>query len=276
MINKKAFSSVSIQTDSIELCDKASEAVAAAVDVEVQVGVPSTNAFRDQGRTEIVIKCGYQPRLLNAAINLDEDKKYSDIGLSRGICNGVRCDTLKSTELVSDSWWRRRTKPETKRICNGVRCDTLKSTELVSDSWWRRRTKPETKPRILILADSHGRSFGEAVRGLHRFRHYDITSFYILILADSHGRSFGEAVRGLHRFRHYDITSFYKPGADLEDVVSDLESLASDFGRDDCVVIMGGSNTNNALKGKNFHENRLLHLKRLSYVTNVIVVSTRE
>lgn len=37
MINKKAFSSVSIQTDSIELCDKASEAVAAAVDVEVQV-----------------------------------------------------------------------------------------------------------------------------------------------------------------------------------------------------------------------------------------------
>lgn len=148
--------------------------------------------------------------LLNAAINLDEDKKYSDIGLSRGICNGVRCDTLKSTELVSDSWWRR-------------------------------RTKPETKPRILILADSHGRSFGEAVRGLHRFRHYD-------------------------------ITSFYKAGADLEDVVSDLESLASDFGRDDCVVIMGGSN--NALKGKNFHENRLLHLKRLSYVTNVIVVLT--
>ncbi|KAK9696744.1 hypothetical protein QE152_g31380 [Popillia japonica] len=94
----------------------------------------------------------------------------------------------------------------------------------------------------------------------------------ILIVADSHGRNFSEAIKKACGTDSYDVVTIFKPNAGLDDVVVDLDSLAADYSREDCVVVLGGSN--NALRNGKINLSKLQSIKRVSCFTNVLLVST--
>ena len=92
----------------------------------------------------------------------------------------------------------------------------------------------------------------------------------VLLLADDHGRGAAGIVRE-SLGSGFDTTSIFKPGATMEQVLRNVGSLASDFSRDDFVVVVAGMNNVLDTYQTNFKSinSRLLQLKH----TNVIITS---
>lgn len=95
----------------------------------------------------------------------------------------------------------------------------------------------------------------------------------VLILADSHGRGIRELIS--ERLSHtYSITSSIKPNAIFEDVIKDYEDVTQHFGKEDCIIIIGGTND---LDSFDFKIDKLVH-KIISTVeksehTNIMISS---
>lgn len=64
----------------------------------------------------------------------------------------------------------------------------------------------------------------------------------ILILADSHGRNVASLFNKLLLHKNYSITSFFKPNAQFHNVTENIAELTKDFGANDYVIVMAGSN----------------------------------
>lgn len=92
----------------------------------------------------------------------------------------------------------------------------------------------------------------------------------LLLLADSHGRQCADILYSKMNSK-FETLSVFKPNALLEDVVSDIHKLTTNFSKSDFVFIIAG--TNDVLKGKTLNKNALSKCFKLSQKTNVIFVS---
>ena len=63
----------------------------------------------------------------------------------------------------------------------------------------------------------------------------------VLILADEHGRDCSSVLRGLLG-GHYDVSGCVKPGAGMDGVTCGVAELVRDYGKCDFVVVMAGTN----------------------------------
>lgn len=92
----------------------------------------------------------------------------------------------------------------------------------------------------------------------------------ILLLSDSQGRNGANIIKSnLHG--KVDVCSIIKPNACFEDVVSDINNLATNFTKKDCVIIMAG--TNNVLKNQRVDHKVLHGVVNSLKSTNTILVS---
>lgn len=92
----------------------------------------------------------------------------------------------------------------------------------------------------------------------------------ILFVADSQGRNCGGFLRELFSNDKYDTFSIFKPNALLENVIEDIDKLSKDFGKNDYVLVLGGSN--NALRSKSISKECVEQLKTTSLRTNLILL----
>lgn len=97
----------------------------------------------------------------------------------------------------------------------------------------------------------------------------DLIKSKILLLADSQGRSVGEILRNL--LPNWHIDCIFKPNANFEGVVSDVANLTENFTKNDTVIISAGSN--DALRGAVPAANCFYDILSSLSHTNVIFVS---
>lgn len=111
---------------------------------------------------------------------------------------------------------------------------------------------------------------GNDASGFAKERMLD-SSRRILILCDEHGRDVDRHLRQIFSANLYKIQTFIKPGAQLYDIVVDVEKLTCDYTQDDHVVIVAGAND---LENRRFPSFSLMlgKLRKLSH-TNVSFVS---
>lgn len=93
----------------------------------------------------------------------------------------------------------------------------------------------------------------------------------VLIIADSHGRLCGKILQGKLK-EDFQVLSIYKPNAKFHRVVENIDALTSSFTKQDYVVLMGGTNDIPAiLSNPTVLTNKIIStVKSLSGQTNVI------
>lgn len=92
----------------------------------------------------------------------------------------------------------------------------------------------------------------------------------VFILSDSHGRDYGVHLKSSLKSDKYLVENICRPGANLEVVVADLETITSDFTFGDYVIIIGGSNNSRADKVSRFSIKSIVFTAKR---TNVIITS---
>lgn len=100
----------------------------------------------------------------------------------------------------------------------------------------------------------------------------------VLILADSHGRGCG-SILSQYLNNNYDISSLVKPGAGIDEIVKMVNKQTAEFGENDWLIIMGGSNdvVHDGSHSVKFIKalNELLPLsKKMNIIINTLPVSS--
>lgn len=101
---------------------------------------------------------------------------------------------------------------------------------------------------------------------------YQPTRSRILFVADSQGRNCGSIIRNIMDCNKYDTCCFFKPNATFEIVAESACELSANYGKNDHVIILAGSN--NALKNQQLTTSYLEQLKQKMSHTKLTILLT--
>lgn len=93
-----------------------------------------------------------------------------------------------------------------------------------------------------------------------------VTKPKVMMLADSHGRSCATILK--ENLKEFSVEVVFKPNAKLEQITEDISALTTNFAKQDYVIILGGTNDESHVK--NIINVYIKLIKKL-YHTNVII-----